>query len=117
MESAQRRATRCILKDFNRESSATALLKKLDLESLQERRKIDKAVMVYRIVNDLVDIPSGAHFSKQTGAYEDNKANSLYLNPKLLFISTHFSPLLQEFGTPSPNKQYSQPLYHPLKDA
>ena len=64
LESSQRRAARRILNDFNRESSATALLKKLELESLQERRKIDKAAMVYRIVNDLVDIPSGAYFQQ-----------------------------------------------------
>ena len=62
LEASQRRAARRILKDYDRTSSATALLEKLDLEPLQQRRKIDKAAMVFRIVNDIVDIPASAHF-------------------------------------------------------
>ena len=64
LEASQRRAARRILKDFDRETSATSLLNRLELEPLHQRRKVDKAAMVYRIVNDLVDIQASAHFQQ-----------------------------------------------------
>ena len=61
IEMVQRRAARRILHDFRRTSSASAMVARLQLEPLQARRKASKVTMMYRIINDLVDInaPSG----------------------------------------------------------
>jgi hypothetical protein len=61
LELVQRRAARRILHDFSPRTSASALVRQLDLQTLSERRKIDKAAMLYKIINDQVDIPATAH--------------------------------------------------------
>ncbi|XP_072022868.1 uncharacterized protein [Amphiura filiformis] len=57
VESVQRSAARYIMNDYSRESSVTSMLNDLGWESLQQRRAISKATMMYRIVNHLIDIP------------------------------------------------------------
>ena len=56
LEMTQRRAARRILENFIYKTSASALVAKLHLEPLQKRRAIDKVSMIYKIVNDHVDI-------------------------------------------------------------
>ncbi|XP_072023008.1 uncharacterized protein [Amphiura filiformis] len=56
-ESVQRSAARYIMNDYSRESSVTSMLNYLGWESLQQRRAISRATMMYRIVNHLIDIP------------------------------------------------------------
>ena len=46
---AQRRSARRICKDFSPSTSATSLVEKLDLQTLKERRNIDKVTMLYKI--------------------------------------------------------------------
>jgi hypothetical protein len=58
IEAVQRRAARFIMGDYKRESSVTSMLKQLDLDTLQSRRQAARATMMYRVVNDLIDIPS-----------------------------------------------------------
>ena len=57
LEQVQRRAARFVLSDYGQNSSVTAMLEKLGWESLQQRRARAKATYMYRIVNNLVDIP------------------------------------------------------------
>ena len=56
LEMTQRRAARRILEDYSTKSSASALVAKLHLDSLQQRRAIDKVSMIYKIINDHVDL-------------------------------------------------------------
>ncbi|KAL8599837.1 hypothetical protein ACOMHN_038410 [Nucella lapillus] len=58
LELVQRRAARRILHDFSPKSSATALVRKLGLQTLKDRRQIDKAALIYNIFHGLVDVPS-----------------------------------------------------------
>ena len=61
LEAVQRRAARRIVGDFSPSSSATVITSKLNLPSLQERRLQAKNMMMYKIVNGLVDMspPAG----------------------------------------------------------
>jgi hypothetical protein len=52
LELVQRRAAWRILHDFSPRTSASALVRQLDLQTLSERRKIDKAAMLHKIIND-----------------------------------------------------------------
>ena len=58
LEMVQRRAARMVYSDYRTTSSVTTMLAQLQWNTLQERRAQHKAIMMYRIVNQLVDIPS-----------------------------------------------------------
>ena len=58
VEVVQRRAARFITGDYRQESSLTAMLRNLQLESLQERRLRATAVMMFRVVSNLIDLSS-----------------------------------------------------------
>ena len=60
VEAVQRRAARFITGDYRQESSVTAMLHNLQLESLQERRLRARAVMMFRVVSNLIDLSSGS---------------------------------------------------------
>ena len=75
LELVQRRFARRILSDFGRISSVTEMLKKLELPPLIQRRKIDKVAMVYKIKNNLIDIPAETYFptpSRPNKRYPNN---------------------------------------------
>ena len=64
-EGAQRRAARFVRNDYNYTSSVTEMMRALEWESLQQRRHQAKSVMMYRIVNSLVDIPQREYLHPQ----------------------------------------------------
>ena len=57
LEAEQNRAARFVVGDFRRSSSITAILNQLQWQSLAERRARARAVMMYKILNDLVVVP------------------------------------------------------------
>ena len=57
IESVQRRAVRFVTNNYDRTSSVTAMLLRLDWPSLEQRRKIAKAIMLYKILHNKVAIP------------------------------------------------------------
>ena len=58
LEMVQRRAARYVLRAYDRKDSVTDMLKTLKWETLEERRLKARAVMGYRIIHELVKIPS-----------------------------------------------------------
>ena len=58
LEMVQQRSARFVMGDYHTTSSVTTMLTNLDWNTLQERRARAKAVMMFRIVNNLVDIPT-----------------------------------------------------------
>ena len=58
LEAVQRSAARMCFRDFSRFSSVTAMLNDLKLPTLQSRRAKSKLQMLYKIIHNLVDIPS-----------------------------------------------------------
>ena len=56
LEALQNRAARFITNDFRRYSSVTQMKSDIGLESLESRRKINKAILFYKIQNRLVDV-------------------------------------------------------------
>lgn len=57
VEMVQRRAARFVLHSYEKKESVTAMLKKLQWETLEQRRLKARVVMGYRIVHGLVRIP------------------------------------------------------------
>jgi len=58
VESVQRNAARFTCPDYRRTSSVTAMLQKLQWDSLQQRRARSRVLIMYRIRNGLVTIPT-----------------------------------------------------------
>ena len=58
LEMVQRRAARFTLGDYRTTSSVTNMLQELNWNTLEERRKKAKVIMLYRIVHQTVAIPS-----------------------------------------------------------
>jgi len=56
LEMVQRRAARFVSGKYCRQASVGAMLQSLGWETLQERRRQAKAVMIYKIINNLVAI-------------------------------------------------------------
>ena len=66
LESTQKRAARRILQNYDRMTSGSTLVEKLNLNPLSQRRAVDKAAMVYKIVNSEVDIQATDYFIPTT---------------------------------------------------
>ena len=56
LESIQNRAARFILNDYRRFSSVTQMKSTIGLESLESRRKLNKAILFYKMQNNIVDL-------------------------------------------------------------
>ena len=56
IEMVQRRAARFVCNNYSREASVTAMVKELGWRSLKQRRADQRLVMLYKIVNNLVDV-------------------------------------------------------------
>ena len=68
IEAVQRREARFATGDFRRTSSVTAMMQHLNWTPLEVRRNNARVVMMFRIVYDLVDIPT-APYLQQTSLY------------------------------------------------
>ena len=58
LEMVQRRSARMVCSDYRRTSSVSSMLQQLQWPTLQERRAQAKVTMMYRIVYQLVDVPT-----------------------------------------------------------
>ena len=61
LEAVQRRAARFVTGDYKTTSSTRQMITNLGCSSLQQRGSEARLVMMYRITNDIVDIPA-AHY-------------------------------------------------------
>ena len=64
LEMVQRRYTRFTIGDHRRTSSVTDMLSHLPWPTLEERRAQFKVIMMYRILNSLVDVPAAQYFNQ-----------------------------------------------------
>ncbi|XP_062605835.1 uncharacterized protein LOC134267643 [Saccostrea cucullata] len=104
LEMVQRRTARMVTSNYRTTSSVTDMLQQLQWTSLQERRGQAKAVMMYRIVYQLIDIPPLLLFPATT-----TRGNSImFLVPyarTLVYQKSFFFPdgiLVWNYSLPSP---------------
>ena len=60
LENIQRSAARWILSSYSYKTSVTHLLEQLQLESLEERRKVQRLAFMYKILNGQVAVPAAS---------------------------------------------------------
>ena len=75
LEMVQRRAARFIKRDYSYESSVTQMLKDLDLSSLENRRKMNKFTVLYKIRNDLLCIKENGYLERADSRTRDASRN------------------------------------------
>lgn len=78
LERDQRWAARFVMNDYHRHSSVSLMLNTLGWRPLQERRAQARLVMMFRIVNNLVDIPA-QQYLQQTQSVTRGHFQPLYL--------------------------------------
>ena len=66
LEALQRRAARFVTRDYRRDSSVTRMLRDLQWQPLVNRRREARLTFFYKIVNDLVAIPSQDYLHNKT---------------------------------------------------
>ena len=65
LESIQRTAARFCYNNYFKLSSASRMLNQPSLPNLQQRRKRSKCIMMFKIINNLIDIPASHFVPKQ----------------------------------------------------
>ena len=81
----QRRAARFIKRDYSYESSVTQMLKDLDLSSLENRRKMNKLTVLYKIRNELLCIKENGYRYLERA---DSRTRDARRNYKLKSVKT-----------------------------
>ena len=89
LEKTQRNAARFVKKDYSRHSSVTAMMKDLNWQPLHERRKDNRLIMLFKILNNLVAIPSDKHISFKNKKYNLRSNHSKEINLKTSEIDSH----------------------------
>ena len=90
LESIQRRSARFIYNDYGRTTSVTEMMKKLDWKPLSERRREQRLILMYMIVNDLIAIAAETHITLNRGITRSSTTNKLKLYVAFqTFINTH----------------------------
>ena len=85
LEAVQRCAARFVRGDYHTSSSVSHMMSTIGWKSLQHRRQLSKCVMLYRITNQLVAIPSTF--------FCDYKRPSTWMHDPIL-SNRHFEPIL-----------------------
>jgi hypothetical protein len=61
LENIQWQAARFVKNDYHRDSSVTAMLQNLKWQTLADRRRDQRLILLYKIINGLVAIPADQH--------------------------------------------------------
>ena len=75
LEMVQRRAARFIKHDYSYDSSVSQMLKDLDLSSLENRRKMNKLTLLYKIRNNLLCIKENGYLERADSRTRDASRN------------------------------------------
>ena len=97
----QRRAARFILNDYSWYTSVSQLLLDVNLPSLQSRRSNSKAIMLYRIIHNLVGLPAEFLIPNASVARHRNHSFQLLYSKIDAHLHSFWLPSLQpsESGT------------------
>ena len=99
IEQIQRSSERYVTNNYDRRSSVTALLSKLEWSSLQERRRQSRLIMLFRIRFDLVDINWRHHLTESTSSTRGHSCR--FWNPHYnsqVFTSSFFPRTSREWN-------------------
>jgi len=100
LDKVQRRAARFVRRDYQRTTSGSQLISKLSWQSLAERRKTSRFMLLYKAINGLVAIPMDE--LENTSRCTWHCGPDVFIILVLMPISFIFSQELLQTGTPFP---------------
>ena len=86
LERLQRRSARFVSRNYQQTASVSNMIKTLGWESLEDRRKKLRIQMLYKIINDIVLLPSTQVTRMEPSCYDLRDFNNQRINP--LFCRT-----------------------------
>ena len=92
LEKVQRNAARYVCGDYSRFHSVTAMLDKLQWPTLKDRRHHLIAAMMYKIVNNLIDIKASLYLTPTTSATRGHSRRYLYIQARINAYLHSFFP-------------------------
>ena len=93
IEAVQRRAARFVCGDFDRQSSVTEMLGSLGWQSLENRRREARLVMLFKVVHGLVAVPLEGHVEKSVSRTRAKNSERLKVYaPATDIFKTSFIP-------------------------
>jgi hypothetical protein len=116
LEMVQQRSARFVMGDYHTTSSVTTMLTNLDWNTLQERRARAKAVMMFRIVNNLVDIPTTYLISAAT-TISGHRHKFLVPYARTSTYQQSFFQTPSAFGTPYLSMSFPVTRLNPSKES
>ena len=90
LESVQRRAARYVTNRYHNTSSPSEMLTELEWETLQQRRAKIRLITLYKIVNNLIEIPRSQYLTPVIPMYQHQ---CFFFNdrlPRLITSNFHF---------------------------
>ena len=110
IEMIQGRAARYVSNRFRNTSSVSSMLDALQWESLESRRTKIQLTLLFKNINDLVDIRAGDYLASSTRRTRQAHSRSSDRYPHAqTCINLAFSPVPSQFGIPSQH-QLLRPL-------
>ena len=100
LEMVQRLAARYVTNHYHNTSSVTEMLLELDWESLESRRVKIQLTLLYKIINDLVDIPASAYLTPTITKTRANHTKNYRQFPSKGDASSHVLSQLGMFYQP-----------------
>jgi hypothetical protein len=91
IEMVQRRAARFVTGDYFRRSSVTTMLENLKWHTLHTRRKMNKAIMMYKILHGLVAVPSD-HLQTSTSVIRGHNKRLVVPHTRTQILQSSFFP-------------------------
>ena len=113
IERVQRQSARFIMADYSRHSSVTNMLANLNLPSLEYRRTTSSIILFYKIIHNLINIPS-SDLMPITQVPEVTIKDSSTSTPEHHYTVTHFFQGQSESGTPYLKIPSSNSRFHSL---
>ncbi len=101
LESVQRRAARFIANDYDRTSSVSAIMNKLDLCPLAERRRDTRLTLFFKVVNGLVAVPAAdylIHRETETRK-KHNKTFNVFAPKTEIFRNSFFPKTVKDWNS------------------
>ena len=117
IEAVQRRAARFIKRDYDRTSSVTEMLRSLNLDPLEERRKAHRLNIFYLAVNNLIALPIPNYFlpkQRFTRLFSNNSFIQASCNHDYYFYS--FFPRTIRDWNSLPSSIHASTKYSLFKD-
>ena len=94
LEMVQRRAARYARNRYKKTSSVTDMLENLEWETIESRRTTIQLVMFFKIINDIVDIPSSNYLTPANSKTRSNHSKKIHQYPtRSDFFKYSFFPI------------------------